>query len=81
MEASIARAESDPFGSICHLDAQMGREAAAAFDRQMAKRDPAALDAPFAGLPFLAKDLGNIARDLQSVSPWSYPADIAGAKA
>ncbi|MCY6383627.1 amidase [Hoeflea prorocentri] len=64
MEASIERAQSDPFGCICHLNIQMGRNAAAAFDKRLAEGDPAAVNAPFAGLPFLAKDLGNGAKGL-----------------
>ena len=64
MEASLERARSDPFGSICHLDADMGLEDARRFDESLAGRDPQALNAPFAGIPFLAKDLGNGARGL-----------------
>lgn len=64
MEASLERAQSDPFGSICHLDAEMGLEDARRFDRDLANRDTPALNAPFAGIPFLAKDLGNGARGL-----------------
>ncbi|MEM9105825.1 MAG: amidase family protein, partial [Pseudomonadota bacterium] len=64
MEASIDRAQSDPFGSICHLDDQMGLDDARRFDRSLEDRDPQALNAPFAGIPFLAKDLGNGAKGL-----------------
>ena len=64
MEASIERAQADPLGAICHLDAEMGLAAAAAFDKRLAANDPAARNAPFAGIPFLAKDLGNMATGL-----------------
>ena len=36
----------------------------AAFDKMLAADDPAACGAPFAGIPFLAKDLGNGVRAL-----------------
>jgi len=64
MEASIERASADPLGAICHLDAGMGRAAAAAFDRRLAEDDMTAHKIPFAGIPFLAKDLGNAAAGL-----------------
>ncbi|MCP4319660.1 MAG: amidase [Hyphomicrobiales bacterium] len=64
MEASIGRAQSDPHGAICHLDPQMGLDAAKLFDKRLASSDPEARKAPFAGVPFLAKDLSNTARGL-----------------
>ncbi|WP_136658388.1 amidase [Nitratireductor sp. XY-223] len=64
MQASIARAKSDPFGALRHIDEAMGLEAAEAFDKRLADKDQHALNAPFAGVPFLAKDLGNVARGL-----------------
>ncbi len=64
MDASITAAGNDSFGALCHLDADMGRAAAAAFDKAIAADDPSARGAPFAGVPFLAKDLGNAARGL-----------------
>lgn len=64
MQASLDRAKSDPFGALCHLDEEMGLEAASAFDRLAADKSSHARNAPFAGLPFLAKDLSNAARGL-----------------
>jgi len=64
MQASIERAEADRFGSVCHLDADMGLQTARRFDDRLMERNPQALSAPFAGLPFLAKDLGSGAMGL-----------------
>jgi amidase len=64
MRASIERASSDTFGALCHMDAEMGLDAAAAFDDRLAADDHAAGSAPFAGVPFLAKDLSNAANGL-----------------
>ena len=64
MQASIEAARNDELGAISHLDDEMGLEAAAAFDKRIAAQDPVARNAPFAGLPFLAKDLGNTAKGL-----------------
>ena len=64
MRASIERARSDPFGAVSHLDAGLGLAAAEAFDARFAADEPEARHAPFAGLPFLAKDLGNPAAGL-----------------
>ena len=64
MQASIKAARNDSPGAISHLDNEMGLEAAAAFDERIAARDPVARNASFAGLPFLARDLGNTAKGL-----------------
>lgn len=64
MQASIERAKSDTFGSICHLDAKMGLEAARQFDKSLKDPGTRVRNAAFAGVPFLAKDLGNSARGL-----------------
>lgn len=64
MTASIERAGRDPFGALCHVNADMGMAAAAAFDKTHAAGNAAARGAPFAGIPFLAKDLGNGAKGL-----------------
>lgn len=64
MTASIERARQDPFGALCHLDEDMGLTAAAVFDKNHASGDGAVPGAPFAGIPFLAKDLGNGTRGL-----------------
>ena len=64
MRASIERAKSDAYGSICHLDVQMGERAAAQSDRERNKPASSAGNAAFTGLPFLAKDLGNGVRGL-----------------
>ncbi|MEM6463428.1 MAG: amidase [Pseudomonadota bacterium] len=64
MQASIARAQSDPYGSICHLDDALGLDRARQFDRQIAEGGSQVPTMPFAGVPFLAKDLGNPAGGL-----------------
>ncbi len=64
MRASIERARQDPLGALCHLDPDMGMAAADTFEAHFSTDDPAARNAPFAGLPFLAKDLGNPAKGL-----------------
>ncbi|MCR9139649.1 MAG: amidase family protein [Alphaproteobacteria bacterium] len=64
MKASIERARQDPHGALCHLDADMGMAAAVAFDDRHSASDTTARGAPFAGIPFLAKDLGNGAKGL-----------------
>lgn len=64
MAASVERAEQDPFSALCHLDSEMGLSAAETFDKRLAAHDTAARSAPFAGIPFLAKNLGNVARGL-----------------
>lgn len=64
MRASLEQARDDPFDAISHLDAESGMAAAEAFDAGFAAGDPAFRNAPFAGLPFLAKDLGNPAAGL-----------------
>lgn len=66
MTASLERASADPFNALCHLDADMGLAAAAAFDLRYAAGETAARGAAFAGIPFLAKDLGNCAKGLPS---------------
>lgn len=64
MQASLDLASSDPNGAICHLDMNMGLAAAAAVDAELAAGNPHVRNAPFCGVPFLAKDLGNAARGL-----------------
>ncbi|MEX3011435.1 amidase [Hoeflea sp. TYP-13] len=64
MQASIERAKADPYGAVCHLDVQMGLDAARQFDKRLAGGEQEARNAPFAGVPFLAKDLSNAARGL-----------------
>ncbi len=61
MEASLDQARDDPNGAICHLDVKMGLAAAAAIDAELAAGNPLVRNAPFCGVPFLAKDLGNAA--------------------
>ncbi|WP_099559002.1 amidase [Hartmannibacter diazotrophicus] len=69
MEASIAAARAfEPLGAVRHVDAAMGRAAAEAFDDRLKSGDADAADAPFAGLPFLMKDLGANAKDLPKVA-------------
>ncbi|MBB3949999.1 amidase [Aureimonas jatrophae] len=60
MEAALdAAARLADFGAITLLDEAAGRAAAQRLDRLRAE-DPSALDAmPFAGVPFLVKDLGS----------------------
>ena len=62
MEAAIAAAEADPFGALTCIKQDLGRKQASLFDARLASDDDAARQAPFAGVPFLAKDLGNAAQ-------------------
>lgn len=56
--ALFAVGERDALGAVSFLDAEGGRARAEAFDRVFS-RDPKAVQSmPFAGVPFLAKDLG-----------------------
>jgi amidase len=75
LEASLERiAERDgELGAVCWLAPDVGREAARAIDRELSplRRDPEGLRAllarrPFAGVPFLLKDLGTPAVGLPS---------------
>ncbi len=75
LEASLARiAEREgELGAVCWLAPDVGREAARAIDREVASlgKDPAArrellARRPFAGVPFLLKDLGTPAVGLPS---------------
>ena len=75
LEASLERiAERDgELGAVCWLAPEAGREAARAIDREVASlgRDPEGQRAllarrPFAGVPFLLKDLGTPAVGLPS---------------
>ena len=62
MEASLERAdEYSGLGAIAALDRQMGLDASRAWDQT----SPGRTGAPFGGVPFLAKDLGNYARGLK----------------
>src|SRR5262245_55109880 len=62
MEASLQRAEEQSaLGAIVALDRQMALDAS----RTWALGGPAGDNAPFGGVPFLAKDLGNHARGLK----------------
>src|SRR5262245_34638437 len=62
MEASLQRAkERSVLGAIIAIDRQMALDAAQQWDR----RDPEDKGAPFGGVPFLAKDLGNHAKGLK----------------
>lgn len=60
MAASLAACRTHAgLGAVIHLDAAMGRGAATAADAQ-----PPVPRGPFHGVPFLAKDLGSVARGL-----------------
>src|SRR5262249_54589037 len=62
MEASLERAdEYSGLGAIAALDRQMGLDAS----RAWGQTSPGRGGAPFGGVPFLAKDLGNYARGLK----------------
>ncbi len=75
LDASLARIEAldDRLGAVCWIDADVGREAARAVDQEVAavagRRDgqrELLRRRPFAGVPFLLKDLGLAARGLPS---------------
>lgn len=59
MEAALSAASANTaFGTICHLDAARGREAAATLDAERATNPAQFATRPFGGMPTLAKDLG-----------------------
>lgn len=59
MEAALVRAEEmRALGAISFLDADLGRAAAEAIDAGLARRPNYYRIKPFAGVPFLMKDLG-----------------------
>src|SRR5262245_36007138 len=61
MEASLQRAkEQSVLGAVVAIDRQMALDAAQQWDRRSL-----ADNAPFGGVPFLAKDLGNHAKGLK----------------
>lgn len=65
LEAALARAaEMEALGAIAFAAPDLARDDAARFDMFAARRSPRATRAPFGGLPFLMKDLGNAARGL-----------------
>ena len=65
MRASLARIEARAdLGAVRHLDASMGLAAAESFDAEQTRSRDAAPTQPFAGVPFLMKDLGNAAAGL-----------------
>ena len=75
LEASLARIEAldDRLGAVCWIDADLGRKAARAADEEIATvrgRPDAQRELlrrrPFAGIPFLLKDLGVAAVGLPS---------------
>ena len=75
LEASLARIASldDRIGAVCWIEPELGRQAARAIDQEVAAvsgRPEAQRELlqrrPFAGVPFLLKDLGVAARGLPS---------------
>lgn len=65
LEASLARiARRADLGAVVRLAPAIGREAAEGFDALFRRGSPRATGAPFGGVPFLMKDLGNAARGL-----------------
>ena len=64
MQESLDRARKDKLGAIAYLDEEMGLSAAAAFDKRLAEGACDIGVTPFAGVPFLAKGLGNAAKGL-----------------
>ncbi len=68
MEAALARAaEVEAFGAISFLAADLGRSDAAAIDAGLKRRPKYYAMKPFAGVPFLMKDLGAAAIGLPVV--------------
>ncbi len=68
MEAALERAaERHDLGTISHLAADLGREDAAAIDAGLKRRPKYFRLKPFAGVPFLMKDLGAAAAGLPVV--------------
>ena len=68
MEAALARAaEAETFGALSFLAADLGREDAAAIDVGLKRRPKYYASKPFAGVPFLMKDLGATAIGLPVV--------------
>jgi amidase len=69
MEAALRRLDKRAdLGSVRFVDGEMGRAGAATFDGLMRLRSKRATQAPFGGLPFLMKDLGNAAKGLPPIA-------------